>query len=108
MLQNKTVFTPKGKLTAQICHGSLGVYQTTPPGALAQWESDGMASSIYSGSGTIIEGLINEAVKRNVQYRTVRDAGRTEIAFGTLTVLSLGPDYEATIQEMVHFLPVIE
>ena len=67
-----------------------------------------MGMSIYSGSGTIIDGLINEAVKRHVQYRTVRDAGRTEIAFGTLTVLSLGPDDENLINDMVNFLPLIE
>ena len=40
--------------------------------------------------------------------RTVRDAGRTEIAYGTLTVLSLGPDNEDTILKMIDFLPLIE
>ena len=37
----------QGKLTAQIGHASLGVYQTTPSQILAQWESDGFESKIY-------------------------------------------------------------
>ena len=132
----------QGKLTAQVGHASLRVYQTTPSQVLTQWESDGYESKIYrnvlqrnetlqgvyhlysqlfgvrprinrllthySGSDTVIQGLIEAARKANIQYRTVHDAGRTQIQFMTLTVLSIGPDDEDRICDLVDFLPEIQ
>ena len=59
----------QGKLTAQIGHASLGVYQTTPTDILTKWEEDGLQSRLYSGSETIIQGLIQAAQQNNIQYR---------------------------------------
>ena len=59
----------QGKLTAQIGHASLGVYQTTPTDILTKWEEDGLHSRLYSGSETIIQGLIQAAQQNNIQYR---------------------------------------
>ena len=60
------------------------------------------------GDRITISGIIEEAKKNGIEYKTIHDAGRTEIEAGSLTVLSLGPDVEEKLENLCSFLPIID
>ena len=53
------------------------------------------------GDRITISGIIDEAKKNGIEYKTIHDAGRTEIEAGSLTVLSLGPEIEEKLENFV-------
>ena len=63
---------------------------------------------LASGDRITISGIIEEAKKNGIEYKTIHDAGRTEIEAGSLTVLSLGPEFEEKLENLCSFLPIIE
>ena len=60
------------------------------------------------GDRITISGIIEEAKKNGIEYKTIHDAGRTEIEAGSLTVLSLGPEVEEKLENLCSFLPIID
>jgi len=60
------------------------------------------------GDRITISGIIEEAKKNDIEYKTIHDAGRTEIEAGSLTVLSLGPEVEEKLENLCSFLPIID
>ena len=63
---------------------------------------------LIRGDRLTISGIIEEAKKNGIEYKTIHDAGRTEIEAGSLTVLSLGPEFEEKLENLCSFLPIIE
>ncbi len=85
----------KGKIGAQCGHATLGAYRLIHvccPSALARWEANGEAKIVVKVDRE--EGfrdLIQKATAAGVVSYLVQDAGRTQIAAGSRTVLALGP-----------------
>jgi len=86
-----------GKIAAQCGHAALMCYKTAlrlAPNLVRRWETRGqtkIAVQLKEGGEEALEELLATAVSLGVVARVVRDAGRTQIAAGSATVLGLGP-----------------
>ncbi|KAG8220085.1 peptidyl-tRNA hydrolase 2 [Butyriboletus roseoflavus] len=85
----------QGKIAAQCGHATLACYKAlmkTNPKLLQHWERTGQAKIALRGSSE--EELLElEAIAKslNLCARSILDAGRTQIAAGSRTVLGIGP-----------------
>ncbi|KAM5538247.1 hypothetical protein V8D89_008134 [Ganoderma adspersum] len=84
-----------GKIAAQCGHATLACYkalQKTNPALLRHWERTGQAKIALKASSED-ELLELEAIAKslNLAARSILDAGRTQIAAGSRTVLGIGP-----------------
>jgi len=90
----KTKMT-NGKVAAQCCHAALGAYKRGMkrcPGAVRAWEVSGQAKiAIKCPTEEELMEIQKVAVSRGLCAYLVCDAGRTQIAPGSKTVLALGP-----------------
>jgi peptidyl-tRNA hydrolase, PTH2 family len=86
----------KGKIAAQCCHAAVGCYKRSMklcPAAIRAWEYTGCAK-IAVKCHTLDEMMLiaTKAKSLNIPFYLVEDAGRTQIAAGSKTVLCLfGP-----------------
>ncbi|KAI9066638.1 peptidyl-tRNA hydrolase II [Trametes sanguinea] len=84
-----------GKIAAQCGHATLACYkalQKTNPSLLKHWERTGQAKIALKATSE--EELLElEAIAKslNLAARSIVDAGRTQIAAGSRTVLGIGP-----------------
>ncbi|MCL4129247.1 UNVERIFIED_CONTAM: hypothetical protein GTU68_034373 [Idotea baltica] len=99
----------KGKLVAQCCHGTLNSYKEAPNRTvLTSWEWSGQPKVVVKVKSLEELLQIKEiAEKLHVPSCLVRDAGRTQIAPGTETVLSVGPDVISKIDEVTGHLKLL-
>lgn len=85
----------KGKAAAQCAHAAVACYKSiarSNPEILARWERLGQAKvTVQAKSEDELVLLQGVAKSLNITARLVRDAGRTQIAAGSCTVLGLGP-----------------
>lgn len=90
----------KGKAAAQCAHAALGAYklmlnegqssQNLP--LLQRWEHSGQAKiTLQVPNKEDMDLLFAKAISLNINSYIVHDAGRTQIAAGSATVLALGP-----------------
>uniref|UniRef100_A0A8B9VCL8 Peptidyl-tRNA hydrolase 2, mitochondrial n=1 Tax=Anas zonorhyncha TaxID=75864 RepID=A0A8B9VCL8_9AVES len=85
----------KGKVAAQCCHAAVAAYkqaQRRTPEVLQQWEYSGQPKVVLKAPDeeTLLQ-LLAEARRLGLTVSLVRDAGRTQIAPGSQTVLGIGP-----------------
>ncbi|KAL2821896.1 peptidyl-tRNA hydrolase PTH2-domain-containing protein [Aspergillus granulosus] len=88
----------KGKIAAQCSHATLACYKylvshTTNSAILRRWESQGQAKiALQTKSEEELQLLQAQAMSLGLCARVIQDAGRTQIASGSRTVLGiLGP-----------------
>jgi len=90
----------KGKAAAQCAHAALGAYKlmlvegqsSTNITMLKRWERSGTAKiTLQVPSKEDMDLLFAKAISLNINSYIVHDAGRTQIAAGSATVLALGP-----------------
>lgn len=85
----------KGKVAAQCCHAALGCYKRASkqcPSGVSAWERTGCAKiAVKCPTQAELEEIAVLAMERDIPVYLVEDAGRTQIAAGSRTVLGLGP-----------------
>ena len=86
----------KGKIAAQCCHAAVGCYKRSLkqcPAALRAWEYSGCAKiALKCPNEEAMEDVAARAQAKGIPMYLVEDAGRTQIAAGSRTVLGLfGP-----------------
>ncbi|CAM9529481.1 unnamed protein product [Ectocarpus fasciculatus] len=85
----------KGKVVAQCCHATLGNYRISErhcPSALRGWEQMGQAKiCVKCPTETELYDIQAKAQAAGLVNYLVMDAGHTQIAAGSRTVLALGP-----------------
>jgi peptidyl-tRNA hydrolase, PTH2 family len=96
LVVNMELSMGKGKICAQCCHAALGVYQRalkTCPAAVRAWERTGCAKiAVKCPTLDELETIAVLAQSQGIPFYLVEDAGRTQIAAGSRTVLGLfGP-----------------
>uniref|UniRef100_A0A7S1XF27 peptidyl-tRNA hydrolase n=1 Tax=Compsopogon caeruleus TaxID=31354 RepID=A0A7S1XF27_9RHOD len=101
----------KGKIAAQCGHATLGAFkvaQRKDPNALGLWEAEAQAK-IALQIKSAAEAVTLERKARALQLPTymVYDAGRTQIAAGSLTVLAIGPADVETIDQVTGHLKLL-
>lgn len=101
----------KGKMAAQCSHATLACYKTmlsNNPTVLKQWERSGQAKvALKCNSEQELLQLENKARSLNLCARSIRDAGRTQIAAGSRTVLGIGPAPSKIIDQVTGHLKLL-
>ncbi|XP_056141295.1 peptidyl-tRNA hydrolase 2, mitochondrial [Lampris incognitus] len=85
----------KGKVAAQCSHAAVSAYkqvQRRRPEILQQWEYCGQPKVVLKAPDEdSLMGLLNHAKEEGLTVSLIQDAGRTQIAPGSRTVLGIGP-----------------
>lgn len=101
----------KGKTAAQCAHAAIICFENASrqrSDVLSVWLSLGQPKIVLRvNSLNEMEKLLKSAKERNVISGLVRDAGRTQLAAGTITVLGLGPDTVTNIDALVKHLKLL-
>lgn len=96
LLVNQELGMGKGKIAAQCCHAAVGCYKRAKrqcPTALSAWERTGCAKiALKCPTQDELEEIAAVALSKDIPIYLVEDAGRTQIAAGSRTVLGMfGP-----------------
>merc|ERR1719317_588850 len=101
----------KGKIAAQCCHGCLGVFEIASarhPSEVHQWRLTGAKKVVLKcKSEEELLALHSKAKDLRIPCYLVQDAGRTQIARGSKTVLALGPLQASKIDPVTKDLKLL-
>ncbi|PWN98489.1 peptidyl-tRNA hydrolase [Tilletiopsis washingtonensis] len=101
----------KGKIAAQCSHATLACYKAmlvSNPTILKQWERIGQAKvALKCPNEEEMQRLEAAAKKLNLCARSIRDAGRTQVAAGSRTVLGIGPGPVKLIDQVTGHLKLL-
>lgn len=96
----------KGKIAAQCGHATLEAYRIAKrkcPENVLMWQTLGQTKiAIKIPDETHLIQLADEARKLGVPAGVIQDAGRTQVAPGSRTVIGLGPAPIALIDQMTR------
>ncbi|XP_077996135.1 peptidyl-tRNA hydrolase 2, mitochondrial-like [Glandiceps talaboti] len=85
----------KGKVAAQCSHAAVSAYKKlgrVNPDMLKEWEYSGQPKVVVKAPDEdTLTGLLQQARSLNLITAIIQDAGRTQIAPGSKTVLAVGP-----------------
>ena len=102
----------KGKMCAQSGHATLGLYKQIMKKKKCQkmledWENNGtkkIAAKLKDEAA--MNFLISKATDAGIEFYTVQDAGRTQVAAGSRTVIAL-IDYENKLNTITGRLKLL-
>lgn len=101
----------KGKTSAQCAHASITCFINATkqrPDLLNAWLNLGQPKIVLRvDSLNEIETIAKSANERQIINGLVRDAGRTQVSAGTVTVLGIGPDTVSNIDSLVKHLKLL-
>jgi len=110
----------KGKMCAQACHAAVGVVSEilmTPSSSsssslhlsyLKRWENQGaMKIALKVNSEEELIDYEKQARLRSLPHCLIRDAGHTQVAPNTRTVLAIGPAPDEVINEITGTLKLL-
>ncbi len=99
----------KGKLAAQCCHASVSSVLKTNKTKIKKWELEGQKKVVLKArSLEELTALKRKCDRLGLTSSIVSDAGRTELAAGTITALAIGPDDEKKIDKVTGSLPLLK
>lgn len=101
----------KGKVAAQCAHAAVACYKSisrSNPLILARWERRGQAKvALKATSEDELLTLQALAASLDITSKTIRDAGRTQIEAGSMTVLGIGPAPISAINQVTGHLKLL-
>lgn len=101
-----------GKMISQACHAAVGVSEISKKEnhkAWRKWNDEGAKKvALEVESLEALEELSEKAKNLDVSQLLIHDAGHTEVAPGTITVLGLGPDLSDKLDKITGSLPLIK
>jgi PTH2 family peptidyl-tRNA hydrolase len=104
----------KGKIAAQCSHAAVKAFRQLQnlseqaSKALDQWEWQGSRKVVVKvGSEDELTRIISHARRNGIYATTIRDAGRTQVEAGALTVGVIGPADEKLIDEVSGHLKLL-
>ncbi len=93
ILVRKDLGMSKGKAAAQVAHGAVEAVLKSDKSDVANWRQTGMKKVTLSvTSEKELYKYLQIAKEDGFVTALIKDAGRTEIASGSPTVLAIGPD----------------
>ena len=124
LFQERRSFTdvlprPTGKIAAQCSHATLACYkrlfsaaqlepQSLSARLLRQWERNGQAKiAVQTKSEDEMLELMGKARSLGVTAEVIQDAGRTQIASGSRTVLGVGPAPKSLVDQITGHLKLL-
>lgn len=103
----------RGKMAAQCCHAALGIYkeanrQPSMSALLRRWEQSGQAKVVVKVEDESSLLRVQEAAEQaGLLTELIADAGRTQIASGSLTVLGVGPAPSSLLEPVTGHLKLL-
>lgn len=101
----------KGKIAAQCGHATLACFKSSArrqPEVLRVWEQHGQAKvALKCSDDDDITALLSEARAAGLVAQPIRDAGRTQVAAGTRTVMAIGPGPKTLIDRITGHLKLL-
>lgn len=100
----------KGKMMSQVCHATIGIYEKNLKNKkiLDEWKKSGQTKIILKiSTGCEMIKLKEKAEELNLITYIVTDAGKTQIASGSDTVLVIGPYYENKLNMITGHLKLM-
>jgi len=102
-----------GKIAAQCGHATLACYKTllrnsSGSDVLKRWERYGQAKvAVQVRSEDELEMLQAQAISLGICAQIIHDAGRTQIASGSATVLGVGPAPKSAVDQVTGHLKLL-
>uniref|UniRef100_A0A0A9W352 peptidyl-tRNA hydrolase n=1 Tax=Lygus hesperus TaxID=30085 RepID=A0A0A9W352_LYGHE len=103
----------KGKIAAQCSHAAVGCFKQASrkyPEFLDAWEYAGQPKIVVKLDNVGEEGLeelASAAKVRGLPSKVIHDAGRTQIASGSATVIGVGPGPANLVNEVTGHLKLL-
>uniref|UniRef100_A0A6A7G158 peptidyl-tRNA hydrolase n=1 Tax=Hirondellea gigas TaxID=1518452 RepID=A0A6A7G158_9CRUS len=101
----------KGKMAAQCSHATLKAYKQVSmhkKDVLKGWESNGQPKVVVRiENESSLLALASEARKAGLTVSLIQDAGRTQVAPGSRTVLGVGPGPSNTVDQVTGHLKLM-
>ncbi|KAJ0172907.1 hypothetical protein K1T71_011083 [Dendrolimus kikuchii] len=101
----------KGKIAAQCSHAAVGAFEKAlkkDPEGLKTWQMTGQAKvALKTDSVEEIKQIQDNAKKMGLITSLIRDAGRTQIAPNSVTVLGIGPAPKDIIDKVTGHLKLL-
>ncbi|TXT04350.1 hypothetical protein VHUM_04117 [Vanrija humicola] len=111
LVVNDSLKMTKGKIGAQCGHATLACYETlarSNPALISKWKMYGQPKIALRCADTDeLEALARQARALNLCARTIQDAGRTQVAPGSKTVLGVGPGPARLINQVTGKLKLL-
>ncbi len=108
MVVRKDLKMGKGKLAAQVAHASLEAYKKAGPGDVREWEEEGMKKVVVAAKDMGELMRVKDLAKAaKLPYAVIRDAGKTQLEPGTVTVIGIGPAEEGRIDRVTKDLRLL-
>lgn len=108
---NMSLNMGKGKIAAQCCHATLGAYKMAVKKnklAVQYWEFTGAAKvAVKVNSNEQLAEIQKKATAAGLVTYLVQDAGKTQIAFGSRTVVAIGPASVAEFEGITSDLKLL-
>lgn len=108
---NNSLGMGKGKIAAQCCHATLGAYKLAmkyADTAINVWEDEGQAKvAVRVDTEDEMHELQAKAMAAGLVTCFIEDAGRTQIAAGSRTVLAIGPAPTYAFQGLTSHLKLL-
>ena len=99
----------RGKIAAQVAHAAVAAALHNQHTAhFTAWLGDGQPKVVLKLDGADeLEKLCVAAEAGRLPVERIRDAGRTQVASGTLTCCAIGPAPDEDIDRVVKELPLL-
>jgi len=103
----------KGKIAAQVSHGAIGLMQLSESEypSLKTWRQDASSSGskavVCKADAETLARLRDEADWENLPTYQVVDAGQTQVAAGSETVLAIGPASPKRLEPLIKSLKLL-
>ncbi|MAK05096.1 MAG: aminoacyl-tRNA hydrolase [Euryarchaeota archaeon] len=112
IITRKDLKLSSGKLAAQAGHAAVNCALTArklKPKLLEEWRNTGSRKIVCQASNLeAMKRLYGEARELGLISEMIKDAGRTEIPAGTITLLGIGPGPRRVIDELTGSLPLVK
>ena len=100
-----------GKISVQCAHAAVEcalACKKSSPRLFERWRNQGAKKiCVFAEDLKELMGLHDEANHAHLTTHVVKDAGKTELAPGTVTVLGIGPATYQTMTRITSHLPLV-
>jgi PTH2 family peptidyl-tRNA hydrolase len=107
ILVRKDLKLSKGKLSAQCSHASVEAVLRSDKEKIETWRKFSKKVILKVNDEQELLKFKKLADKKKLTNALIRDAGLTEIPYGTITCLAIGPDKEEKINKITGKLKML-
>jgi len=99
---------PKGKLSVQVAHASVGALVKSHKDDINKWNSEGMKKVVLKvADEKELIAYKQKAEDLGLVTSLITDAGHTVVEPGTITCLGIGPDKDEKIDKVTGELKMV-